>query len=144
MDPRTIDVLELFIADLKRLVGSLERYNPKDLAVQSLKRRVIIGCRDVPTHVIELVGKYMIPYHKEIFDGSFEFFMDNNYSDEILKASNDDDIDIVKHIIAISKRTFEHITLNERGTYIALAQDMLDKYLEYKGSIIDRQRMAQN
>lgn len=128
---------EEFNRCVKLLVTDLKDGCPTDADVYRVHKRVMTAISISPLLVVDLVGPYLLKYHKVIYAsgtdpaGVEQFFMDSTFDSELNEGVDREKVDLVRMMLPKTKEYARVSSPAKKERYCALVVEMLDNYLAY-------------
>jgi hypothetical protein len=121
---------------VKQLLRDLEKMFPSDHKIRNIKNKVSIAIEVKSTIIIEKVGPQLNRHKDKIYnmdDGTEEFFMQNDFDDDILAAADADmeKVDIARYLVPKLKECAKTMSAEDKAKYKMIVVDLLHSYMEY-------------
>jgi len=89
----SINLLPVFNSHFIDFIQDIEKVFPEDVDIKTAKNSVIFLQKNNPKLLIKLWKKHVnAKYQKEIEEGNIDFFLTKNYSGDLTKAQNSEQI----------------------------------------------------
>lgn len=120
-----------FNGTIRRLLTSLQRLYPHDEQVVRTQKRVSLAIKELPTLVVEIVGQYLFKYKDQLLEGDSDFFLDNNYNEELREGGDGEKAQVVAYLIPKIKQAWRDSPEEVRGEYFDEVMVLFDSYIAY-------------
>jgi hypothetical protein len=122
-----------FNSVLKQIANNLTVYFPKDDIVIRAKKRVRLAIDQFPVWVIKEVGSHMYKYRKQILAKDMNFFIKNNYDEEMEEnvRNNPETAGYSAYLMPRVKDAWKASKESERADYYTKILKMLKGYIDF-------------
>lgn len=120
-----------FNRGIKALTVSLYNLAKTDATIWRAKERVVTAVSVEPLLVINLVGPYLYKYKDQIYSGDDQFFVENDYGQELRDATSSERKEVVMAIIPKMKAVWQALDPDTKLAFQEGVVGLLDDYIEY-------------
>ena len=123
--------IETFNSTLRILVRSLAGRLPNDVQITRIQKSIVLVIDTLPLYALEQVGPYLYKYKDSLAREDIDFFLANDYQDELSAAKDANKRDAAAFLIPKLKECAASMSRDEQEECKSLALDMLVSYMEY-------------
>lgn len=123
-------VVDVFTGIIRRLAIDLSTHYPNDAIIYRAKRQILLAIDFDPIRIIKTAGPRLYHYREQIYAGNDEFFVHNNYDEELKRIARSKS-DVTAYIIPKIKEAWGVSGEAEKIAYRESVRDLLDAYVEF-------------
>jgi hypothetical protein len=124
-----------FCRTLSAIAKSMHNKNKADTDLSELREHLSVAIKDVPLDIFLEAGKHVWDNRKDIFAGSIEGFLKNDYKKEITGYVKDEsEQEYYGQMVAKIKRTWRFFNTDEKAEMIKKVQNLVKQYAIYEAA----------
>lgn len=126
-----------FANNMSKIIQAVKEKQKQNIDIIKIQDMFSVARRETPEMIVQMAGPYIWKYREQISTGNVDFFLANNFEEDIIEANGKKEIAEISEfentalLMQCAKRTWHMFIPAEKQNIIKLIKSLLQEYAKY-------------
>lgn len=126
-----------FVLNMSKIIQAVKEKQKQNFDIIKIQDLFSVARRETPEMIVQMAGPYIWKYREQISAGNANFFLDNNFEEDIMEANGKKEIAEISEfentalLMQCAKRTWHMFIPAEKENIVKLTKSLLLEYIRY-------------